>query len=73
MKWMAFCLVSVLAFLCVVFFSLLGVFLMNDKKNDMGKKPKKACKLCGCMVPLNKERICLECFNWRKKGEQSRG
>ena len=69
---MAFCLVSVLAFLCVAFFSLLGVLKMNDKKTDMEKKPKKACNLCGCKVRLNKKGICLECHTWRKRGEDSR-
>ena len=66
---MKFCLVLVLAFLCVVFFSLLGVLKMDDKKV---KSEKKACKLCGCKVRLNKKGICLECHTWRKRGEDSR-
>jgi len=45
---------------------------MDNKKTDTEKKPKKACNLCGCKVRLNKEGICQECYNWRKRGEKSR-
>ena len=66
---MTFYLVLALGFVCVVFFSLLGVLKMDDKKVKLEKK---VCKLCGCKVKLNKECICLECFKWRKRGEDSR-
>ena len=66
---MKFSLVSVLVLACVAFFSLLGVLKMDDKKV---KSEKKACNICGCKVRLNKEYICLECFKWRKRGENSR-